>query len=136
MFALYSAREGESEWRFTKTIKLARLLVDRILEQANNNHPGPTDRMAWEISGNELRDRVVRESLRPNEQAQGYSYRLVIDATYTREDKHLFEICHVWGYADPEWSPLALRLSHLCDGITRPNGPATPLALHRSSSMA
>lgn len=102
-------------------VRLARLLVERILEEARTKQPDPKSKMAWELSGPELRDRVVVDT---NEQERPDGYKLVIDATYTRGDASLFEICHVWGYADPEWSPLALRLSQLCE-VSRPKGPAT-----------
>ena len=122
MFAIYRAVAGSTEWRFVKAVSLARLLVDRILEEARVNSPEPDGRMPWGISGPELRNRVVDV----NELDQGDEYKLVIDATYKRRDASLFEICHVWGYADPDWSPLALRLSHLCE-LLRANGAATPI---------
>jgi hypothetical protein len=123
MFALYQVADGSTEWRFVKAVSLAGLLVERMLEEARTKHPDAEGTMAWEVSGSELRNRVV---LHADERGRADEYRLVIDATYTREDANLFEICHVWGYADPDWSPVALRLSHLYEG-SRPKGRATPV---------
>lgn len=126
MFALYNVPESSREWQFVRAVALAGLLADRILEEAATKRPGLRESMPWEISGAELRQRVVKASIRPNEQQRG-QYKLVIDATYTRQDSQLFEIWHVWGYADPEWSPLAFRLSDIYRSNTRPRGSATPV---------
>lgn len=104
---------------------MARLLVERILEEEQAKKPDPKGRMDWELSGRELRERVVaRSSIATLEGAA--EYRVVVDATYSREDAQLFEICNVWGYADPGWSPLVLRLSLLRE-VDRPKGRNTPV---------
>jgi hypothetical protein len=123
MFMLYRAAKGSAEWRFVKTVSLAKLLVERILAEARTKQPGAEARMDWEISGRELCDHVVSDV---GEHEPTDDYRLVIDATYRREDAVLLEICHVWGYADPRWSPLVLRLSVAYDN-SRPKGRETPV---------
>jgi hypothetical protein len=126
MFAVYQVLESSSEWRLLKIVPLARILVERILEEAQVRAPSPEGRMPWEISGSELCQRVVQESI-PDRDGVADRCRLVIDATYTQSYAHLFEICYVWGIADPEWSPLALRLAQLHEAVDRPTGRATPL---------
>ncbi len=126
MFALYHVPEDGNEWRFVKFVTLAGLLVERILEEAGAKQPNPEGSMPWELCGRELRDRVVQSSIPAGESQRAGEYRLVIDATYSRKDALLFEICHIWGFADPKWSPLALRLSQLCE-VARLKGLATPV---------
>jgi hypothetical protein len=123
MFMLYRAAKGSSEWRFVKSVSLAKLLVEQILAEARTKQQGAEGSMGWEISGRELCDRVVIDV---GEREPTDEYRLVIDATYTREDAVLLEICHVWGYASPRWSPLVLRLSPVYDS-SRPRGRKTPV---------
>jgi hypothetical protein len=126
MFELYHVADGSNEWRWVKNVTLAGLLVERILEESSTKQPDPKGSMAWELSGRELLDRLVRSSVASNERERAGKYKLVIDATYRRKDALLFEICNVWGYADPGWSPLMLGLAQLRE-IDRPKGPGTPV---------
>lgn len=126
MFALYQVVEGGRECQFLKSVSLAQSLVERLLEEAQTKQPYTESSMPWEISGDELRDRVLRKFVAVSEGRETGEYKLVIDATYTRNDALLFEICHVWGYSDPKWTPLAMRLCTLCEK-DRSHGPATPL---------
>jgi len=121
MFALYSVDETSRECRFLRTISLARPLTDYLTQQPQM--PDQNRSVPWEISGADLRRLVLDQAQVGGEPT---SYKVVIDATYGRRDATLFELCHVWGYSNPKWTPLLLRLCTLCDE-DRPNGPATPL---------
>ncbi|MGA2435740.1 MAG: hypothetical protein ABSG25_10690 [Bryobacteraceae bacterium] len=103
---------------------MAKPLTDHLTQQAQLRTPDQNGSMPWEMNGEDLCRIVLKQALIGEGAA---NYKVVIDATYGRRDAILFELCHVWGYSAPKWTPLLLRLCTLCDDGNRPNGPATPL---------
>ncbi len=125
MFALYRL-EGTRSYRFVRTVTVGGILADYLWREGQSRSPGPEGRMEWEISGNDLRRLVMKRFSTPEEINERSRFKLIADVTYGRGDALLLEICHVWGFADPKWSPVLLRLCHSYEG-ERPHGPGTPL---------
>jgi hypothetical protein len=121
MFALYKL-EGARTYRFVREVKVGGILANHLALEGELLPPGFEGRMEWEISGNDLRHQIMK----PDEAREESQFKLIIDATYGRADALLLEICHVWGFADPTWSPILLRLCHLYEG-NRLHGRRTPL---------
>ncbi len=126
MFALYRL-DGTCTCRFMRTVTLGGILAEYLSSEAERKQPEPKGMMDWEIGGNELRKLVMKRFSTPEEMGEQEKFKLIIDATYGTQDALLLEICHVWGFADPGWSPLLLRLSQLCKEINRQHGPGTPV---------
>jgi hypothetical protein len=125
MFALYKLEEAR-RYRFVRSVTVGGILANHLALEGELRSPGPEGRMEWEISGNDLRHLVMEGFPTPDEAREESEFKLIMDATYGRADALLLEICHVWGFADPTWSPILLRLCHLYEG-DRPHGPRTPL---------
>jgi hypothetical protein len=126
MFMLYVDGEDGRECHFVKNVRLGGLLCDHLSQQALVNKPDTTDCMSWEMSRDDLRRAVLAKFLVGEKSQPVERYRVIVDATYGRSDALLLEICHVWGYSHPKWSPVLLRLCVLYDE-NRPDGPSTPL---------
>jgi len=125
MFALYKL-DGARTYRFMRTVKLGGVLAEYLSSESERKLPLPEETMDWEIGGSELRQLVMKRFSTPEDLGEQSKFRLIIDATYGRRDAYLFEICHVWGFADPTWCPILLRLCHLYEGL-REHGAGTPV---------
>src|SRR5579863_7791512 len=123
MFSLYeSTADGKDCVLVPGNVHIAGVLRDTLRDMAQSVKPKTTGEMPWEITGSELCEKVAAKyDLRKS----AISYKLVVDATYSRKDAVLFEIRHVWAFSYPSWTPLLLRLSVLAGVENRPNGPST-----------
>jgi hypothetical protein len=124
LFAVYTRGKKANQWVFERKVSLTNTLADRIDAQAVIQKPSAGDQMKWELSGPEFRKFVMKDLEIKNKPAD---YKIVIDATWSREDALLLEINNVFGCSDRRWTPLMLQLVQLSDDAPRSDGPRTPV---------
>lgn len=121
MFAIYRLKEKNCD--FLRSVTIAGVICESITNAAQSIKPKKKDTMPWELSGRDLCRAVMAKH---SVEADATSCKVVVDATYGREDALLLEIIHIWGFSYGPWTPILLRMSTLFEG-DRPKGKATPV---------
>jgi hypothetical protein len=124
MFALYRKGKKPGQWRFHREVNIAGSLAGSISDQAKMLKPASKEAMPWDLSGEGLRKAVMEKF---GVEGSPVDFRVVIDATWGREDALLLEIVNVFGYSYNNWTPLMLQMTELAEVGKRPNGPRTPI---------
>jgi hypothetical protein len=120
MFTIYELQstDGPRTYWFFKRVSLAGILCAYLDEVVATRQPQADERLAWDISGEALLIRVIEKQFPP--ETNPGKYKLIIDAmpenVGSNRGTQLFEVCHVWGYSDPFWTPLLLRLACVFEG--------------------
>lgn len=125
MFALYRNGSRPGTWVFSTEVSIAGILARAMEGRAEVVKPKNHEGMPWALTGTGF-CAAVREIFKPDDDAAGRRYKLIIDATWGRGDALLLEVINVWGYAYCDWTPLMLQLRDIAEE-NRPNGPSTPI---------
>ena len=121
MFAVYRLREKNCD--FVRSVTVAGAICESISDAAKSIKPKKKDTMPWELSGADLCHAVVAKH---GIETDAAACKVVVDATYGRDDALLMEINHIWGFSYYWWTPILLRMSAIFGG-RRPKGKATPV---------
>jgi len=92
MFALYRKGKKLGQWTFHCDVNIAGSLADAISDQAAKAKPARKEAMPWDLSGEGLRKKVMEKF---GGEGSPRDFKLVIDATWGREDALLLEITDV-----------------------------------------
>lgn len=121
MFGIYCQKKKNCD--LLQSVVIAGEICESITSKAASIKPKKNGTMPWELSGAGLcRAVIAKHSI----EADGTSCKLVIDATYGRDDALLLEINHIWGFSYAPWTPILLRMTTLFEG-DRPKGKGTPI---------
>jgi len=121
MFAIYCQTGKTCD--LLRSVTIAGVICQSITSKAASIKPKKNDTMPWELSGADLcRAVIAKHSM----EAEAASCKVVVDATYGRDDALLLEINHIWGFSCGPWTPILLRMTSLFEG-DRPKGKATPV---------
>jgi len=123
MFAVYCQKNETCD--LLRSVAIAGKICDSITNKALLIKPEKSDDMPWELSGTDLcRDVIAEHSI----EADVTACRLVVDATYGRDDALLLEINHIWGFSSWNWTPILLQMTTLWEKENaRPKGKGTPV---------
>ena len=121
MFAIYCQSKRDCD--FLRSVTIAGVICESITNAAQSIKPKKKDTMPWELSGRDLCRAVISKHELETDAA---ACKVVVDATYGRDDAILLEINHIWGFSYGSWTPILLRMSTLFEG-DRPKGKATPV---------
>lgn len=124
MFALYRRGKDPTEWRFVQEVTLAGVLTEAIADNAESKKPQAESTMSWELDREALRKAVVQKFGIDGAVAD---FKVLIDATWGRDDALLLEIENVYGYSYERWTPVLLQLSVAAEIPKRQNGRKTPV---------
>lgn len=92
MFGIYCQKKKNCD--LLQSVVIAGEICESITNKAASIKPKKNGTMPWELSGAGLcRAVIAKHSI----EADGTSCKLVIDATYGRDDALLLEINHIWG---------------------------------------
>ncbi len=121
MFAVYC--QSGKNCNLLGEVRIAGVIGESITSQAESTKPKGKETMAWELSGNDLCHAVVAKY---GIEADSSSCKVVVDATYGRDDALLLQINHIWGFSYDRWTPVLLRMTVVFEG-DRPKGKKTPV---------
>jgi hypothetical protein len=92
MFAIYCQSKRNCD--FLRSVTIAGVICESITSAAASIKPKKNATMPWELSGRDLCRGVIAKH---DIEADLAACKVVVDATYGREDALLLEINHIWG---------------------------------------
>src|ERR1700738_3595407 len=101
MFAIYCQRNKDCD--LLRSVTIAGVICESITSKAGSIKPKKNVTMPWDVSGADLCRAVMAKH---GVEADAASCKLVVDATYGRDDALLLEIEHIWGFSYGPWTPM------------------------------
>jgi hypothetical protein len=129
MFGVYCQSKRDCD--LLRSVTIAGVISESVTTKAASVKPKKNDTMPWELSGADLCRAVMAKHAI---EADAASCKVVVDATYGRDDALLLDINHIWGFSYSSWTPILLRMTTLFEG-GRPKGKATPVEHFRLDSQ-